>query len=173
MRYILPVIFLVTALTACKTETESFDAEVRKTYQHEKGFFYLKIPPSLVTLVLRSIDDKEIIDFFGGARQVGIIAFGEKFSDEETQNLIVSLEEMLSRYEYEDLLRISNKEKTISLKIKENKGKVTELVTIVSQKASGVMALTLSGELDIQTVVRLAADFDYDKLLEMQIMGKR
>lgn len=172
MRYLLPAISLLVALTACKTEPENFDDEVRQTYQHEKGFFYVKIPPSLLTLVLRSIDDQEIVDFFGDAHQVGIITFGEKFSDEENRNIFVSLEEMLTRYEYDDLIRLSDKEKTISLKIKENQGKVTELVTIVSQKASPVMALTLSGEIDIQTVVGLAADFDYDKILKMQEMGK-
>lgn len=163
----------MTAITACKTGADSFDDEVRKTYQHEKGFFYLKVPPALLTLALRSMDDQEIMDFFGDARQVGIISFGEDFSDRENHDLFISLEEMLTRYEYEDLIRISDMERTVSMKIKENQGKVTDLVTVISQKASPVMAITLSGEIDIQTIASMAADFDYNKLLDMQAMGNR
>ncbi len=163
----------MTAITACKTGVDSFDDEVRKTYQHEKGFFYLKVPPALLTLALRSMDDQEIMDFFGDARQVGIISFGEDFSDRENHDLFTSLEEMLTRHEYEDLIRISDMERTVSMKIKENQGKVTDMVTVISQKASPVMAITLSGEIDIQTIASMAADFDYNKLLDMQAMGNR
>ncbi|MFW5700262.1 MAG: DUF4252 domain-containing protein [Cyclobacteriaceae bacterium] len=173
IRYFFIAIFLLTAITACKTGVDSFDDEVRKTYQHEKGFFYLKVPPALLTLALRSMDDQEIMDFFGDARQVGIISFGEDFSDRENHDLFTSLEEMLTRHEYEDLIRISDMERTVSMKIKENQGKVTDMVTVISQKASPVMAITLSGEIDIQTIASMAADFDYNKLLDMQAMGNR
>lgn len=173
MRYFFSVIFLLAAITGCKTGPESFDDEVRKTYQHEKGFFYLKVPPALLTMALRSMDDQEIMDLFGDARQVGVISFGENFSDTDNHDLFTSLEEMLTRYEYEDMISISDMERTVSVKIKENQGKVTDMVTVISQKASPVMAITLSGEIDIQTIASMAADFDYNKLLEIQSMRKR
>ena len=168
LRLILPVIGLLLLATGCSREPASFEEEVRMTYQNKRGFFYIKVPPALLTLVLKSAGDKNIPEFLGNARQVGIIAFGEGFPAAKNTELVTSLEEMINRYDYEDLITISDHESRISMKLKEEKGKVSELIILVSKPGESVMVLTLSGDIDIQTVAGLAADFDYGQLLEMQ-----
>ncbi len=157
----------------CTHEPKSFEDEVRHLYQDNRGFFYLKIPPALLTLALSVADDPEMSRFFGDARQVGLISFGEGIPASESKEIITNLEELLARYEYEELIRISDSDKLINMKIKENSGKVTDLVTIISQPGGAVMAITLSGDIDVGQIVMMAADFDFGQLMELQAMGGR
>lgn len=176
MRYFpnsLKVVFLLTVLlSSCSADPQTFEEEIRHVYQRQKGFYFIKVPPALLSLALRATEDQGMIDFFGDAHQVGIISFGEERSDDEHNKLVKSLEEMLGRYDFEDLIRISDSEKSISIKIKENNGKVTDLVTIVSGKPGPVTAITLSGELDVHTIAKVAGDFDYDMLMRMPGIGR-
>jgi hypothetical protein len=172
-RYLIIAIALIIGVAACSSEPRNFEEEVRHIYQNERGFFYLKIPPAILSLALKMADDQEMTDFFGDAKQVGIITFGEGFPVSKNPEIVNTLEEILARHDYEDLIRISDQDRLISMKIKENDGKATELVTIISETAGQVMALTLSGEINIQTVVKMVADFDHDMLMQMQGMGRR
>lgn len=167
--YFMAILFV---FAACTSEPKSFEEDIRQAYQDERGFFFIKVPPALLTLALKIADDSEMTEFFGDARQVGIISFGEGFPTSENPVLVQTLEEMLGRWDYEDLMKISDADRTISMKMKEDGGDVTELVTIVSQTGGPVMALTLSGKINLQTVVTMAADFDFEKLLQMQGMGR-
>jgi hypothetical protein len=173
MRQVSVIILILLAYSACNTEPRSFEEEIRKDYQNQKGFFYIKVPPALLSLALKAADDEEMLQFFKNARQVGIISFGDGFPATENPDLIIKLEEMLARYEYEDLIRISDSDKTIIMKIREDNGSVNELITIVSQTDTPLITLTLSGEIDIQTIVSMAADFNFDRFLHMQSMGRR
>ena len=171
--FIIVALALMIAFTACSSEPKNFEEEVRHIYQNERGFFYLKIPPAILSLALKMADDQEMTDFFGDAKQVGIISFGEGFPVSRNPEIINTLEEILARHDYEELIRISDQDRLISMKIKENSGKATELVTIISETAGTVMAVTLSGEINTQAVVKMAADFDYDLLMQMHGMRSR
>jgi hypothetical protein len=173
MRSLTAILLILLAFSACTTEPRSFEEELRKVYQDKKGFFYIKVPPALLTLALKAADDEEMLQFFKNARQVGIISFGDGFPATENPDLVKNLEEMLARYDYEDLISISDTEKQIIMKIREDNGSVNELVAIVSQTDSPLITLTLSGEIDIQTIVHMAADFNFDRFMEMQSMGRR
>jgi hypothetical protein len=164
---------IIIAVLACKTEPRSFEEEVRHHYNGERGFFYIKVPPALLTLVLRATDDREMHEFFKNARQVGVISFGDGFYESDRNDLVNNLEEMLNRHRYDDLITISEKDRKIILKIREQDGSVSELVAIVSQSDSPLLALTLSGEINIQTIASMASGFDYNKLLQLQSVGKR
>lgn len=159
-------------LPACSTDPQTFEEEVRHVYKRQKGFYFIKIPPALLSLALQATGDQDMIDFFGDAGQVGVISFGAERSEDENNKLVKALEEMLDRYDFEDLMRISDSEKLISMNIKENNGKVTDLVTIVSGKPGALTAITLSGEIDVQTIIKVAADFDYDLLMRMSGIGR-
>jgi hypothetical protein len=171
--YLLAALSFTFAFASCTSEPRSFEEEVRHVYRNDRGFMYIKIPPALLTLALNMIDDKDMADFFGDARQVGIITFSDEFSDNESNELVKNLEEMLTRYGFEYLIRISDSGKLISMKIKESNGKVTDLVTIVSENPGPVTAITLSGEIDVQSIVRMASELDYNKLLDISSMGRR
>jgi hypothetical protein len=173
MRPVSVFLLFLLAFSACTTEPRSFEEEIRKEYQNQKGFFYIKVPPALLSLALKAADDPEMLQFFKNARQVGIISFGDGFPASENPVLVKKLEEMLERYEYEHLISISDNEKQIIMKIREDNGSVNELVVIVSQTESPLITLTLSGEIDIQTIVHMAADFNFDRFLQMQSMGRR
>jgi hypothetical protein len=173
MRHVSVILLIILAFSACITEPRSFEEEIRKVYQNQKGFFYIKVPPALLTLALKAADDEEMLQFFKNARQVGIISFGDGFLPSENHGLAKDIEEMLIRYNYEDLIRISDNEKQIIMKIKEDNGNVNELVTIISRTDSPLITLTLSGDIDIQTIVHMAADFNFDRFLQMQSMGRR
>ena len=170
-RAILAALSLIVLFAACSGEPKTFEEEVRQLYQGDKGFFFIKIPPALMSLALNVAGDSDMSRFFGDARQVGVMSFGEGFSSTEKPVIVSQLEELLVKYEYEELIRISDSEKLLSMKMKENNGKVTELVTIVSQQDGPVMAVTLSGQIDVEQVVMMAADFDFDMLMDLQAMG--
>jgi len=104
LKYFILTLSLVFASAACSSEPRSFEEEVRRVYQDERGFFYIKIPPAILSLALKLSEDQEMMEFFGDARQVGIISFGEGFPSDGNPELVNTLEEMLSRYAYEDLL---------------------------------------------------------------------
>jgi hypothetical protein len=173
MKQVSAILLILLVFSGCTTEPRSFEEEIRKVYQNQKGFFYIKVPPALLSLALRATDDAEMVQFFRNARQVGIISFGDGLPASENHLIVKNLEEMLTRYEYEDLISISDKDKQIIMKIREHNGTVNELVTIVSQTDSPLITLTLSGEIDIQTIVHMAADFNFDRFLQMQSMGRR
>lgn len=173
MRSLSAILLILLAFSACTTEPRSFEEEIRKVYQDQKGFFYIKVPPALLSLALKAADDEEMLQFFKNARQVGLISFGDGFPATENPDLVKNLEEMLARYDYEDLISISDTDKQIIMKIREDNGSVNELVAIVSQTDSPLITLTLSGEIDIQTIVQMAADFNFDRFLQIQSMGKR
>ncbi|TVR70820.1 MAG: DUF4252 domain-containing protein [Marinilabiliales bacterium] len=158
---------------ACTSEPKSFEDEVRHLYQDNRGFFYLKIPPALLTLALSVADDPGMNRFFGDARQVGLISFGEGIPASESKEIIRNLEEMLTRYQYEELIRISDSGRLINMRMKENSGRVTDLVTIISETDGQLMAITLSGDIDIEQIVMMAADFDFGQLMELRAMGGR
>jgi hypothetical protein len=164
---------ILILLPACSNEPKSFEDEVRHVFQGTRGFYYVKIPPALLTLVLKMTDDKDLIDFFGNARQVGIISFGEALSEGKNNELVKDLEQMLDRYDFEELIRISDSGQLISMKIRQEDGRISELVAILSQNPGPVTGITLSGEIDVQTIVRLAADMDFDKLMQLHEIGRR
>ena len=165
------VLLAVFTMAACASEPKNFEEELRQVYQAERGFFYIKVPPALLTLALKAADDNEMSEFFNNARQVGIISFGEGFHVSEYPEIVSNLEDMLRRYQYEDLISISDTDKRIIMKIKENNGRATELVAIVSEASSPVIALTLSGDIDIKTIVAMASDLNFNQFLEMRSMG--
>jgi hypothetical protein len=173
IRFFLLILSILVAVSACKTGPRNFEEEVRHLYNGKRGFFFIKIPPALLTLVLRATDDKEMHDFFKNARQVGVISFGEGFHESQRNDLVNNLEDMLNRHRYDDLITISEKDRKIILKIREQEGVISELVAIVSQSDSPLLALTLSGEINLETIAGMAAGFDYSKLLELQSVGKR
>lgn len=170
---IIAFLFLTTAVTACKTEPLNFEEEVRQVYQNKKGFIYLKVPPVLLSIAMKSSDDNEMLDFFGNARQVGIIVLGEGFPDPDNPELLKNLEEMLNRYLYQDVISISEIDRFISLKIKEGDGRIVEVVTLISQSGSPVVIITMSGEIDVHSVVNMVADLDFDRIMKIQGMRRR
>ena len=160
-------------ISACSPDPKTFEDEVRHLYQDRRGFMYIRIPPALLTLALRAADDPGMTRFFGDARQVGLISFGEEYSREDNAAIIRTLEELLVKYQYEDLIRISDSEKLISMKMKESGNRVTDMVTIISEREGPLMAVTLSGDIDIQQIVLMASEFDFSRLMELQAMGGR
>jgi hypothetical protein len=164
---------LIILLPACTGEPKNFEDEVRHVYQGTRGFYYVKIPPALLTLVLKTAGDQEMIEFFGNARQVGIISFGESLSDGNNHELVKDLEQMLDKYDFEELIRISDSGQLVSMKIREEDGIISELVAILSRNPGPVTGITLSGEIDVQTIVRLAADMDFEKLMHLHEIGRR
>ena len=173
-RNFIPFLFsFIILLPACTREPKSFEDEVRHVFQGTRGFYYVKIPPALLTLVLKTAGDKDLIDFFGNARQVGIISFGEALPEGKNHELVKDLEQMLDKYDFEELIRISDSGQLISMKIRQEGGKISELVAILSQNPGPVTGITLSGEIDVQTIVRLAAGMDFEKLMQLHAIGRR
>ena len=170
---ILASLSFLIVFTSCTNEPKSFEEEVRQIYKGTRGFYYLKIPPALLTMFLKIADDKEMMDFFGNARKVGIIYFGEETGNRENNEMVKELEAMLAKYDFVDLIRISDSRQLISMKIKEKDGIVTDLVAVVSQDRGPVTGITLSGEIDVETIVKMAADLDFDKLMKMQEMVRK
>lgn len=161
---------LMMAALSCSREPSSFEEELRHTYKDERGFFYLKVPPALMRLVMNVENDKEMLEVLGNARQVGIISFGEGFPVSKNPELLQNLEGMMYRYNYEDLIKINEQGREINVKIRENNGNVTDLITLISQPEDQVMLFTISGDIDISTVVEMASLFDYGNLIRVQSM---
>jgi hypothetical protein len=159
---------LLILFPACKNEPQTFEEELRHVFKGTRGFYYVKIPPALLNLVLKASDDKEMIDFFGNARQVGIISFGKELSEGKNLELVKDLDQMLEKYEFEELIRISDSGRLVTIKIREHGGSISDLVAIISQNPGTVTGITLSGEIDIQTIIKLAAEMDFDKLMQLQ-----
>jgi hypothetical protein len=172
-RYLSVIISLLILFTACTSEPKNFEEEVRQVFHGTRGFYYVKIPPALLTLVLKMADDNDMTAFFGDARQVGIISFGEALSEGKNHELVKELEQMLYKYDYEELIRITDAGRIVSMNIREENGKISELVAILSQNPGPVTGITLSGEIDIQKIVQLAAELDFDKLMQIPEVGRR
>ncbi len=165
---------VIFAFTACTTGPKNFEEEVRDHFRDTRGFFFLKIPPRLLTLALRTADNPDMNRFFGDARQVGIISFGDGFPVSENREVVRTLEDMLTKYDYKEIMSISDSEKLIIIKLKETNGRVTDLVTIVSESEGAVTAITLSGEIDVQAMVGMAGNLDnIDMLMQLQALVSR
>jgi hypothetical protein len=171
--YLSGIFSLLIFFAACSSEPRSFEEEIRQVFHGTRGFYYVKIPPALLTMVLKMADDKDMTDFFGDARQVGIISFGEALYEGKNHELVRELEQMLYKYNYEELIRISDAGRIVSMSIREENGKISELVAILSQNPGPVTGITLSGEIDIQKIVQLAAELDFDKLMQLPEAGRR
>ncbi|MEZ5001330.1 MAG: DUF4252 domain-containing protein [Bacteroidales bacterium] len=131
----------------------------------EPGVYMLKIPPVLLTGMLKSDSTATATaDTIGNIELVKVLLFNssesKKYSVSEMNgNLLKRFNEI----GYEAVFQASSGGTNISAYLYEKKGEVTDLMLLVAEGES-IFGLGISGNLNPESIVNFAGEIEYDRI---------
>ncbi len=139
-------------------------------YQDDETFTQVKVSQKMFGLFTNfqvdKPEDKEVIDAISKIQGLRVLA------KHETRDARMLYKEALSAInvkEYEELMSVRDKDKDIKFLIKENAGKIGELVMVMGGNDE-FMVLTLFGEIDLKKISNIGKKMNIEGLQNLEKM---
>lgn len=114
-------------------------------------------------------EDKEVLDAISRLKGLRILM---KDNTSDARSLYKEAFALIPVKEFEELMSVRDKEKDMKFYIKENSGKISELVMIMGG-LDDFMVLSLVGDIDLKQISRIGKKMDVKGLENLQNIDKR
>lgn len=142
-------------------------------YQNDESFSQVTVSSKMFGLFTNmdaeSDEDKEVLNAISKLKGLRILA------KEDTRNARELYKEaftLIPMKEYEELMSVRDKDKDMKFLIKENGGKISELLMVMGGNEQ-FMVLSLFGEIDLKQVSRIGKKMDVKGLENLDKMDKK
>ncbi len=138
-------------------------------YQNDESFNQVNISSKMFGLItnmeVESAEDKEIVDAISKLKGLKILA------KEDARNARELYKEAFALIpkDYEELMTVRDQDKDMKFMIKENGGKISELLMVMGGN-SEFMVMSLFGEIDLKQVSRIGKKMDVKGLENLHRM---
>lgn len=152
------VLFSSCAISGNQKGYHSFYKEHKK----DKDVVSFGLPTGLAGLFLNNKEDKELKAFL---KNVDDFRF---FIAEDTSKVLMPiLKEHLPENLYKDFMIIKDGGETVTFKVRENKGAITEIIMLVEEEKSFVV-MSIEGEFTYDDMKNFVKSVDTSKLIDVE-----
>lgn len=153
MKKIIAVVVLMVAVTGANAQDAI--SKFFSKYQNDESFTQVNVSSKMFSLFTNmeadSPEDKEVLEAISKLKGLRIL-MKENTSDART--LYKEAFALVPVKEFEELMSVRDKDKDMKFYIKENAGKISELVMIMGG-LDDFMVMSLFGEIDLKQVSRI------------------
>lgn len=141
-------------------------------YQNDETFNQVNISSKMFGLItnmeVETAEDREVVDAISKLKGLKILA---KEDARNARELYKEAFAMIPK-DYEELITVRDQDKDMKFLIKENGGKISELLMVMGGN-SEFMVMSLFGEIDLKQVSRIGKKMDVKGLENLHNMGDR
>ena len=142
-------------------------------YQNDESFSQVTVSSKMFGLFTNmdaeSEEDKEVLNAISKLKGLRILA---KDDTRNARELYKEAFTLIPMKEYEELMSVRDKDKDMKFLIKENGGKISELLMVMGGNEQ-FMVLSLFGEIDLKQVSRIGKKMDVKGLENLDKMDKK
>ncbi|HTE31545.1 MAG TPA: DUF4252 domain-containing protein [Chryseolinea sp.] len=114
-------------------------------------------------------EDKEVLEAISKLKGLRILG---KQDTRDARSLYKEAFTLIPTKDYEELLSVRDKDKDMKFLIKENSGKISELIMIMGGNED-FMVMSLFGEIDLKQISRIGKKMNVDGLEHLENMNKK
>ncbi|HYC86089.1 MAG TPA: DUF4252 domain-containing protein [Chryseosolibacter sp.] len=163
-------VFVLVAVAGAAYSQDAISKFFTK-YQNDESFTQVNVSSKMFSLFTNmdaeTEEDKEVLNAISKLKGLRMI-MKENTSDART--LYKEAYAMVPLKEFEELMSVRDKDKDLKFYIKENAGKISELVMIMGG-ADDFMVMSLFGEIDLKQVSRIGKRMNVQGLENLQKIG--
>lgn len=142
-------------------------------YQNDETFSQVTVSSKMFALFTNmeadTPEDKEVLEAISKLKGLRILA---KEDARNARTLYKEAFTLIPVKEYEELMSVRDKDKDMKFLIKENAGKISELLMIMGGNEQ-FMIMSLFGEIDLKQVSRIGKKMDVKGLEHLEKMDKK
>lgn len=141
-------------------------------YQSDESFSQVTVSSKMFNLFtnmeVESKEDQEVLNAISKLKGLRILA---KENTSDARALYKEAFALIPTKEFEELMSVRDKDKDMKFYIKENGGKISELVMIMGG-ANDFMVMSLFGEIDLKQVSKIGKKMNVDGLQKLEKMNE-
>ncbi|HEY8935380.1 MAG TPA: DUF4252 domain-containing protein [Cyclobacteriaceae bacterium] len=142
-------------------------------YQNDESFSQVTVSSKMFSLFTNmdaeTAEDKEILDAISKLKGLRILA---KEDARNSRELYAEAFKLIPIKDYEELMSVRDKDKDMKFLIKENGGKISELLMIMGG-TTNFMVMSLYGEIDLKQVSHIGKKMNVEGLENLQKLDKK
>lgn len=162
------VVFVVAIGSANAQDTIS---KFFSKYQNDESFTQVNISSKMFSLFTNmdaeSQEDKEVLQAISKLKGLRILM---KENTSDARSLYKEAFTLIPTKEFEELMSVRDKDNDMKFYIKENSGKISELVMVMGG-SDDFMVMSLFGEIDLKQVSRIGKKMDVKGLENLNNIG--
>jgi hypothetical protein len=166
MKKILAIAFVMVTLTAAQAQDAI--SKFFSKYQTDESFTQVNISSKMFSLFTNmeadTPEDKEVLEAISKLKGLRIL---RKDNTSDARSLYKEAFALVPAKEFEELMSVRDKEQDMKFFIKENGGKISELVMIMGG-IDDFMVMSIFGEIDLKQVARMGKKMNVDGLEKLQ-----
>jgi hypothetical protein len=166
MKKIVAVVLLVVAVSGAQAQDAI--SKFFSKYQNDESFTQVNVSSKMFSLFTNmeaeTQEDKEVLDAISKLKGLRILM---KENTSDAKSLYKEAFALVPVKEFEELMSVRDKDKDLKFYIKENAGKISELVMIMGG-VDDFMVLSLFGEIDLKQVSRIGKKMNVHGLENLQ-----
>ena len=153
---------LLLMFSSCTSGPDPVADHVIRDYEGLPGVYTFRIPPGLVSVVMKGQDDRDVKDFLSGMETIKVIIINAAETKEKKLPAVVArFTKALKKEKFEDLMEINQSGNKISVKIHETGDKTDEaMIMIISEDE--FLGLSLVGDIDMKTLGKIVYKINQD-----------
>jgi len=171
MRKLMMSAVLVVMAVAAQAQGDAVTKFFNK-YQNDESFSNVTISSKMFSLFTNmevdKPEDKEVLNAISKLKGLRILG---KENTSDARALYKEAFALIPKTEFEELMSVRDKDKDMKFLIKENGGKISELVMIMGGM-DDFMVLSLFGEIDLKQVSKIGSKMNIDGLDQLKRMDK-
>lgn len=169
MKKIVAIVVLMTTLTTLNAQ--DVISRFFSKYQDDESFTNVNISSKMFGLFTQmdaeNPEDKEVLDAISKLKGLKIIA---KQNARNSRELYKEAFTLIPK-DFEELMSVRDKDKDMKFMIKENGGKISEMVMVVGGNEE-FMLMSIFGEIDLKQISRIGTKMNIKGLEHLQKMNK-
>ena len=169
MKKIVAVVVLMVSLTAVKGQ--DVISKFFTKYQDDESFTNVNISSKMFGLFTQmdaeTPEDKEVLEAISKLKGLKIIA---KQNARNSRELYKEAFTLIPK-DFEELMSVRDKDKDMKFMIKENAGKISEMVMVVGGNEE-FMIMSIFGEIDLKQISRIGSKMNVNGLQHLEKMDK-
>jgi len=167
------ILFIVMLMTGIATaHGQDAISKFYSKYQNDESFTQVTISSKMFSLFTNmeadTKEDKEILDAISKLKGLRILA---KEDARNARDLYKEAFTLIPAKDYEELMTVRDKDKDMKFLIKENGGKISELLMVMGGSKQ-FMILSLFGEIDLKQVSHLGKKMNVSGLENLHNLNK-
>jgi hypothetical protein len=145
-------------------------------YSGKEGFTSVYISKYMFNMFMNLNDstpqNKEMKDVVSRLNSIKILAVDDKSKIPAGVNLYQEIMKAVDKNEYKELMVIKEKDQDVKFLVKENDGKVSELLLVVGGKGDNVL-ISIQGDIDMKNISKLAKAMDIQGMEKLEDIDKK
>lgn len=166
MKRILAIAFAIMTVTAANAQDAI--SKFFSKYQTDESFTQVNISSKMFSLFTNmeadTPEDKEVLEAISKLKGLKIL---RKENTSDARSLYKEAFALIPMKEFEELMSVRDKDQDMKFYIKENGGKISELVMIMGG-TDDFMVMSIFGEIDLKQVSRMGKKMNVEGLEKLQ-----